>query len=134
MLLATHFLFIGKQHNMKTLKIFLFSIIFLLMSCGTIKETTSQKWAEIGLDGYMITTFDKTLNGVQLDSLCRAENIASDLEEWVKMSLYNQENKTQVTQYLFIKVNDAETLYTIQDQFNGLYYVTIRRIREDNEK
>lgn len=118
---------------MKTFKALLFFIIFLLMGCGSVKETTSQEWAEIGLDGYMITTFDKTLNGVQLDSLCRAENIASDLEEWVRMSLYNQENKTQVTQYLFIKINDAETLYTVQDRFNGLYYVTIRKIKEDNE-
>lgn len=132
MLLATHFLFIGKQYDMKTFKTLLFSIIFLLMGCGTVKETTSQEWAEIGLDGYMVKTFDRELTPIQLDSLCVADTLSRNLNEWIRMPFYNVETQKQVIQYLYIKASDNETLYTVQEMSNNIYYVTRRTIKEDN--
>ena len=132
MLLATHFLFIGKQYDMKTFKTLLFSIIFLLMGCGTVKETTSQEWTEIGLDGYMVKTFDRELTPIQLDSLCVADTLSRNLNEWIRMPFYNVETQKQVIQYLYIKASDNETLYTVQEMSNNVYYVTRRTIKEDN--
>lgn len=117
---------------MKTFKTLLFSIIFLLMGCGTVKETTSQEWAEIGLDGYMVKTFDRELTPIQLDSLCVADTLSRNLNEWIRMPFYNVETRKQVIQYLYIKASDNETLYTVQEMPNNVYYVTRRTIKEDN--
>ena len=117
---------------MKTFKILLFSIIFLLMGCGAVKQTNSQEWAEIGLDGYMIKVFDKVVTPVQLDSLCIADTLSTDLSEWIRMPFYDVETKKQVVQYMYIKSTNSETLYTAQDMLDGTYYVVVRTIKEDN--
>lgn len=116
---------------MKTFKTLLFSIIFLLMGCGSVKETTSQEWVEIGLDGYMIKTFDRVLTLHQLDSLCVADTLSVNLSEWIRMPFYDVESNKQVIQYMYIKATDSETLYTAQDMMNGTYYVVRRTIKKD---
>lgn len=117
---------------MKHLKTLWLPIMFFLVSCGSAKQISSQEWNEIGLDGYMVTTFDKTINKVQLDSLCYAENISHNLKDWSGLMLYEEETNKQVHQYLFIKADDAETMYTVQDMNDSTYYVVIRKIKEDN--
>jgi hypothetical protein len=117
---------------MKKFKYLLFAIIFLIMGCGTTNQINSQEWAEIGLDGYMIKTFDKIITPIQLDSLCIADTLSRSLDEWVRMSFYDTEAKTQVIQYLYIKTTTTETLYTVQEMTDSTYYVVCRTIKEDN--
>ena len=129
--LVTFFLFIGKENVMKNIfKIIIFCLFFGLLSCGTGKVSVDTTWAEIGLDGYMVRDFERYLTREQLDSLCIADTLSLDLNEWYHMSMYS-EDRVRVTQYLYIKATETETLYTVQEERDSIYYVTIRRIKEE---
>lgn len=73
-------------------------------------------------------------NARQLDSMCVADSISSDLSKWVYMVYYDYETQERVDKYTFIKVlNENEEMTYILTPVDTLYKITKRFVKEVEE-
>lgn len=100
---------------MKYLYIF---IICFLLGCG------SPMWTTLG--DVQLVQYNKEYTISQFDSLCDADTISSELKNWETVPLLDEESKTPIKRYLYIK--DSSNLYilTVQD---SIYNVSKRIVR-----
>ena len=82
-------------------KIILLFIALLIYACG-------------GPSYLMTRNFDKYYNIHQVDSVCKAERIPSDLNKWSRMAM--TDDSTAFYQYMYRKANDSiEFVWTITE-------------------
>ena len=94
------------------------SIVVCLNSCGLFRcgKLFGCKSAETNRSTEVIMkAYAAMINARQLDSLCSADNLSRDLNEWMHATFYDYETNTKITKYVWINSisEDIETTYII---------------------
>lgn len=83
--------------------------VLLSISCGTQKRIT-----ETQTDSVMVLLIDDIFNRQQVDSLCMADGLSANINEWIALSFIDDESKDTVHEFIYIKeVNEDEITYRI---------------------
>ena len=94
---------------MKQLIISFIIMIFLILSCGTVRRTTTTE-NPTSMRVLLDTTFTKS----QFDSLCIADTINPNYKEWLSMSFIDYETNKTINEYTYIKeLNEDEIMYRL---------------------
>jgi hypothetical protein len=106
-------------------KILFYSLLALLFySCGTQKKITNNP------DSRMILLINDTFTKHQLDSLCVADTISSDLNTWIIGTFVDYETNTPVKEYSYIKImKEDEILYRVIEE--GIDYKITKRLTDN---
>lgn len=87
----------------------LFSLIFML-ACAP------SRWATIGYSD-ISSSYKNIYNWEQMDSVCHAENIPSDLSKWISIQLKDYESSHKITRYTYM-YKDSLVFVLEQDSTN----------------
>lgn len=94
---------------MKQLIISFIIMIFLTLSCSTVKKATTTENPTS-----MRILLDTTFTKFQFDSLCVADTINPNYKEWLMMSFIDYETNKTINEYTYIKtLNEDEIMYRL---------------------
>ena len=78
--------------------------------------------------------YEMALNSIQLDSLLTVDEIDSDFDNWIKVSLIDYETGTAFVKYTYIKeITDSTELVYVLTPVDSLYNVIKRIVKPDEE-
>lgn len=83
-------------------------LIIFLVGC-------SSSWMSIGYD-QMFYKYDKNFTIEQFDSICKHDTLPTDFKQWKTIPLRDDEDKTQIKRYIFIKRLTPEQIYIATDK------------------
>ena len=84
-------------------------LIFLTLSCGTVRKTNT-----IENSTSMKILLDTTFTKFQFDSLCVADTLNPNYKEWLIMSFVDYETNKTINEYTYIKtLNEDEIMYRL---------------------
>lgn len=93
---------------MKKVILFLAFLLFSI-SCGTQKHV-----AETQSESVMILLIDDVFNRHQIDSLCVADGLSVNVNEWIALSFLDDETQDMIYEYVYIKeMKEDEIMYRI---------------------
>lgn len=108
-------------------KILLFFFIFFIISCGNQTKNTCV-YTQYDLD--MFNQYEDYYTKSQLDSICVADTLDNDLNNWLLIPLKDGESYEKVSLYMYIKtLGEHESIYRVQKINDNLYKIT-KRIAE----
>ena len=112
---------------MKKILIFIFIFIQIIaFACSTSKELVKPEDSEMTF-GVMMNAFEDYYTLSQFDSICIADNLNPNLQDWGKLKLTDYETKEKFIQYLFIKsLGNNEQIYRVQFVNDSIVKVTKR--------
>lgn len=129
--------------NFKILKSIFLCLIFLLTFSGscerksTVSTITQDSVLVIQDDSSsfvfgqsgMKNQFERNFTRQQFDSICRADKISNNLNEWYIFSSRDAETKEPLAEYMFIKdLGLNECIYRLIKNDDGTYHITKRVI------
>lgn len=91
---------------MRTLLILL---ITFLVGCS------SPSWMYLGKD-VMYFKYNKDFTIEQFDSICKHDTLPNDFQQWKTIPLLDDEDRTQIKRYMFIKKLTPEEIYIATDK------------------
>ena len=107
------------------MKAILFKIVIFLALI-----TTASKCGGGEDNSLIMRGFERTMTVVQIDSLCRADTLALDLEDWICAEFVDYETGNVVKKYSYIKeLTDTTEIMYIITQKDSTYKV-LKRIVE----
>ena len=127
--------FIGERKDMKQFtKIIAFLVLTIgIAGCGNCHWFCRHKQlvpTEITLGGgrTMLSAYNFEVSDAQLDSICRADSLSPDFNDWMSTYYIDFETKDTVYKHTFIKstVYDAEIVYVVTEWLDSL--VIMKRI------
>lgn len=75
----------------------------------------------------MVNEYEGYYTQCQLDSICVADTLELNLDNWIVIGLRDDDTKENVTQYLFIKsLGEKENIYRVQKIDDDTYKITKR--------
>jgi len=92
-------------------------LIFTLIGCGHSRRLSkSDKYDNLGY-GVSYYAFNMKVLPYQIDSVCNADGISNNLNDWKKSAYIDFETSDTVKKYMFIKSisNDNECIYVITE-------------------
>lgn len=110
---------------MKTFKSFLLGLLVIvsMSGCGLLcKQKQNTDGQNYGTS--MKILYEKDFTHAQFDSICVADTLPMDLEQWKPYSSIDYETSQGITEYLFIKSleKDGEVIYRLivvdEDTYN----------------
>lgn len=127
-------IFIRKIYSMKS-KFFKFIAVAVIgisvAGCGLFRKAGNG-----GNNGNETAMYGQTMtyNARQVDSMCVADGISSNLEDWMSMYYVDYETNEQINRYTFIKsMSESEEMVYILTPRDTLYKVTKRYVKEAEE-
>ena len=107
-------------------RILLIPIILFITACATSTHSfISQEY-----DNEMFNFFEGYYTYQQFDSICVADTLDKDLENWHMLPLRDYESKDNVSQYIYIKsLGENESIYRLQIINDSTYKITKRITR-----
>jgi len=113
---------------MKRKMAFLFVMVLTIcsiMCCGPGKKVTKEK-------DFVMYGYERLMNGSQLDSLCVADTLSTNFENWIEVGFHDYETERTIVRYLFIKRanSESEVIYTVTQQ-DTLFNVNKRMIKTE---
>ena len=114
---------------MKFLKYMFFAFLVVCLSCSSSKKTQPETRP---LETYeiMLNVFEGYYNKCQFDSICVADTLDMDLNNWLIVPLRDYETKKNVSQYIYIKsLGKHESIYRVYKIDDNTYKIT-KRITE----
>lgn len=109
---------------MKNLK-FLLLLLFLLIGVGC--NTNKTNWFNIGTEGVMQVEYIKMFTQQQLDSICIADTLPLNIDDWIHLDSRDYETGKIIRQYIFYRNNNFETIYTVSKIENENKYLIQKR-------
>ena len=117
--MATFLIFIGMK------KIFVFILGFVLLSCNP-KVIEKVEKGDI-----MINTMKGKYSYAQFDSMCVADTLPRELDEWKFLGLVDYETKGRHSLFLYMKSNGRnEIVYKVEEMMNDSVKITKRIIKD----
>lgn len=114
---------------MKFLKYMFFAFLVTCLSCSSSKNTHSETQPQETYE-IMFNVFEGYYSKCQLDSICIADTLDMDLNNWIVVPLKDYETKKNVSQYVYIKsLGKHETIYRVYKIDDNSYKIT-KRITE----
>ena len=114
-----------------------FSILFSMNGCGLIqklshKDNTDGTEIVAGTQNMYQTTYE--FSQWQLDSLCNADKLPTNLNDWINRGYQDYETKVYVARYMYIKeLNDNYEMIYIVTPRGEIYVVSKRRVVTEEE-
>lgn len=111
------------------LKLFMaVSVVFWMSSCGP-SSCTQGEGNEGGETEIVMKAVTDTLTRAQLDSLCAADELSKDLNDWMTTTFVDYESNARVTKHVWVNAvsEDEEVTYIIVPE-DTLYIFTKRTI------
>ena len=118
--------------------IVLFSIIFSFTGCGLLKKTptkdeTNDTEIVMGTTQNMYQVTHE-YNARQIDSMCVADVLPRDLNDWIRRAYNDYETMEYVTRYMYIKeLNDNREMIYIVTPRGEIYVVSKRKVVTEEE-
>lgn len=84
-------------------------LISLFLGCA------SPTWMSIGGDA-MYHKYDRNFTIEQFDSICTNDTLPLDFKKWKTIPLLDEEDRTQIKRYLYIKRGLPEQIYVATDK------------------
>lgn len=107
---------------MKHLKKLLVFLVLMVCACTTTKLPYTQEY-----DNIMLNEYEGYYTPYQLDSICVADTLEPNLNNWHIIGLRDDETKENVSQYLYIKtLGEKESIYRVQKIDDNTYKITKR--------
>ena len=105
--------------------IIVIALCFITITCGTYKKTPS--WSDIGTDGNMLESVEKTVSTQELYEICHEENLSTNLNKWARI-LYFDNDGAAISQWFFIKDTDTNKFYLLTKDTDSTFTIRIREI------
>lgn len=84
-------------------------LVLLSISCGVQKQVSDTQ-----SDSVMMLLIDDTFNRHQIDSLCLADGLSANINEWIALSFIDDETQSMVYEFVYIKeIKEDEITYRI---------------------
>lgn len=115
---------------MKKINYITYILIFVLSlslcySCKTKEEVIDN--TEITFGGQMYNAFEDYFTVIQFDSICTADRISNNLNNWHKLYAKDGETKQPTTIYMYIKsLGRTECVYRLVKHSDKKYKITKR--------
>lgn len=84
-------------------------LVSLLIGCA------SPSWMSIGKD-FMRHAYNKDFTIEQFDSICKHDTLPNDFKQWKTIPLLDDEDRTQIKRYVYIKRLTPEQVYIATDK------------------
>lgn len=91
------------------MRAFLILLIFTLIGCA------SPSWMSLGKD-YMHFAYNKEFTIHQFDSICNVDSLPNDFSKWKTIPMLDNEDRTKIKRYMFIKNLTPEEIYIVTDK------------------
>ena len=107
------------------------SVVFWMSSCGP-SSCTQGEGNEGGDTEIVMKAVTDTLTRAQLDSLCAADELSNDLNDWMTTTFVDYESNMRVTKHVWVNAvsEDEEVTYIIVPT-DTLYDFTKRTINPE---
>lgn len=105
----------------------------MLTSCGLFRKT--QKTTQQQVDPYdVIYARTMEINTAQLDSICVADTLIADLNEWFPSYFVDEETGKTIAKYIYIKQNSKlRTFYILTIYEDKNKFKMVIRTEKDND-
>ena len=105
----------------------------MLTSCGLFRKT--QKTTQQQIDPYdVIYARTMEINTAQLDSICVADTLIADLNEWFPSYFVDEETGKTIAKYIYIKQNSKlRTFYILTIYEDKNKFKMVIRTEKDND-
>lgn len=105
----------------------------MLTSCGLFRK--SQKTTQQQIDPYdVIYARTMEINTAQLDSICVADTLIADLNEWFPSYFVDEETGKTIAKYIYIKQNSKlRTFYILTIYEDKNKFKMVIRTEKDND-
>lgn len=105
-------------------KLFYIFVLFItIISCSPVT------WTQIGNGETMRNEFNSEYTKYQFDSICKVDEIPSDLSLWLNNHMRDYETKEAMYRYMYIKKMDSLEVIYILD-LDGEKYNVSKRVTE----
>lgn len=118
--------------------IILVSMLLSFNSCGLIKKLSQNDNGENttimagGTQNMYQSTYE--YSQWQLDSLCNADNLPNNLNDWINRGYQDYETDAYITRYMYIKeLNDNYEMIYIVTPRGEIYVVSKRKVVTEEE-
>ena len=119
--------------KLKTLALIAF-IGLSICGCGLFRKVPKNTNTNTTLGASAMYGQTYTINDRQLDSVCFADKLSYDLNDWIKSTYLDYETNKIINKYIFIKtLNEKEEMVYILMPVDTLYELTKRFVREVEE-
>lgn len=99
-----------------------FIMFFMLIGCGNTWKLKHQPDQNLGHGVTMVSVYNMGITNHQLDSICLADGLSNDFEDWVNAYFIDYETADTVYKHTFIKSMDknGETIYVVTEWKDSL--------------
>ena len=104
-------------------------LLYIFMLFITIVSCSTPSWVQLGNGNIMRNSYELDFTKSQFDSVCKAEDLPTDLSLWLSNHMRDYETKNPMYRYMFIKRMDSLEVLYILDLDNEKYNFT-KRITE----
>lgn len=106
-------------------------LILSLVSCGLLHKSNNHKDPVEPTNFFMQTMIECMFSYTQLDSLCTADHISSNIPDWTKMLFVNGETGEPYEQYLYlVSKGDTTFIYNVIPNKDSIFVQ--KRIQIEN--
>ena len=84
--------------------------IFIFVCCGSYNYVDTSKYGQS-----MEQSYNKMFSIEQFDSICKADNISYNLDDWEKMPIQDDETEAYEYMYMYIKsIDNTQCIYRLE--------------------
>lgn len=103
-------------------------LLFSFIGCSTYKPVNIDN--EYTFGAKMMNAYEGYYSAYQFDSICKVDDINSNLNDWQKLSIQDYENGVDASQYFYIKsLGKNEIIYRVFMVNDSVYKITKRITR-----
>lgn len=104
--------------------------IALLLSCSTRMVEKPYYGSSAYCEYYMYNAFNISATQAQFDSICVADTIPNNLNEWSRMSYTDFETKERIVKYFIVRQKDNGCEYSYILVPKDKMYKIVKRVKE----
>lgn len=101
-------------------------LFYIFMLFITIISCSSPSWVQIGNGNIMRNSYELDFTKSQFDSVCKSEDLPTDLSLWLSHHMRDYETKEAMYRYMYIKRMDSLEVIYILDKDAEKYNLSKR--------